>query len=267
MVVFHAKRLVIAKQLLTNNGLIFISIDDHELPTLRLLCDEIFTRNFVENFIVQTDGHTDNQDEITDVHEYIVCYSKKDKHKNINPVVDPNTKEDSKILRDFAENSITKNGVKNPPSEIILPIGFPCEATTLSVDVPHNIHEFMSEVKTNGFISREITARYAVKYPVCLSPMIVKNGKLNQECTVFSGWMNNGKLKSFINNGCKPIIDGDTILRFYLSKNGVIYYRRDGRESHYVQSILQNFGTTETNKYMLERMGVSFEYPKPIELI
>jgi adenine-specific DNA-methyltransferase len=264
---FMKKRLVIAKKLLSDCGVIFISIDDHELSSLKLLCDEIFSNNFIENFVVQTDGHTDNQDEITGIHEYILCYSKRKEHKSINNIVDPNTKEDSKILRDFAENSITKNGVKNPPSEIILPKGFPCEIDTLNVSVPTNVDTFLMAVKKKGFISRDITSTFGIKYPVCLTPMIVENGVLSQPCKVFSGWMNNGKLKKFIDNDCLPIQDNDTLLRFFLSKNGVIYYRREGRQSHYVQSILRNFGTTETNKYMLERMGVSFEYPKPVELI
>ncbi|MBD5212021.1 MAG: site-specific DNA-methyltransferase [Bacteroidales bacterium] len=264
---FIKKRLIIAKKLLSEHGVIFLSIDDHELSSLKLLCDEIFSNNFIENFVVQTDGHTDNQDEITGIHEYILCYSKRKEHKGINNIVDPNTKEDSKILRDFAENSITKNGAKNPPSEIILPEGFPCEIETLNVSVPTNVGPFLDAVSKNGFISRDITSTFGVKYPVCLTPMIVENGVLSQPCTVFSGWMNNGKLKKFINNNCLPIQDEDTMLRFFLSKNGVIYYRREGRQSHYVQSILRNFGTTETNKYMLERMGVSFEYPKPVELI
>ncbi len=264
---FMKKRLIIAKNLLSEHGVIFLSIDDNELSSLKLLCDEIFSNNFIENFVVQTDGHTDNQDEITGIHEYILCYSKQKEHKGINNIVDPNTKEDSKILRDFAENSITKNGAKNPPSEIILPKGFPCETETLNVSVPTNVESFLDAVSKNGFISRDITSTFGVKYPVCLTPMIVENGVLSQPCTVFSGWMNNGKLKKFINNNCLPIQDEDTMLRFFLSKNGVIYYRREGRQSHYVQSILRNFGTTETNKYMLERMGVSFEYPKPVELI
>lgn len=45
---FMKKRLELAKDLLTTNGLIFISIDDNELAQLKLLCDEIFLeRNFI----------------------------------------------------------------------------------------------------------------------------------------------------------------------------------------------------------------------------
>ena len=106
-----------------------------------------------------------------------------------------------------------------------------------------------------------------MRYPVRLTSMDVSDFALTQPCKVFSGWMNNGKLTKFIKNNCQPIEDDKTKLRFYLSKNGVIYYRREGRQSHYVQSVLMKMGTTETNKYMLERMNIEFEFPKPIELI
>ena len=40
-----SKRLQIAKQLLSDNGVIFISIDDNEQAPLKMLCDEIFNEN------------------------------------------------------------------------------------------------------------------------------------------------------------------------------------------------------------------------------
>ena len=51
---FMDKRLRIAKRLLSEKGIIFISIDDYEQATLKLLCDEIFTEmNFVGNIVWQ----------------------------------------------------------------------------------------------------------------------------------------------------------------------------------------------------------------------
>ena len=264
---FMSKRLKIAKRLLSDSGVIFISIDDHEFGNLKSLCDEIFSDNFLQNFVWYTEGHTDNQDDITDVHEYILCYSKRGITPEINNVVDPNVDENSKILRDFAENSITKNGKKNPPSIVELPIGFPCEIESLYLPVSDNIEEFLSAVKTVGYITRDLSASFSMKYPVRLDEMKVENFALAKPCRVFSGWMNNAKLQKFIENDCRPVDDNDTSLKFYLSKNGVVYYRREGRQSHYVQSILMGMGTTETNKYMLERMNIDFDYPKPIELI
>ncbi len=51
---FMSKRLRLAKRLLKSTGVIFISIDDYEQATLKLLCDEIFAEtNFVGNVIWQ----------------------------------------------------------------------------------------------------------------------------------------------------------------------------------------------------------------------
>ncbi len=49
---FMSKRLRIAKTLLSEKGVIFISIDDNEYSTLKLLCDEIFTeKSFIASFV------------------------------------------------------------------------------------------------------------------------------------------------------------------------------------------------------------------------
>ena len=261
-------RLKLLHKLLAKDGAIFISIDDNEVSNLQLICNEIFgTGNHIKTFIWYTTGHTDNQDDVTGVHEYILCYAKNRENLCYNNIVDPNTPADSKILRDFAENSITKNGFKNPPSRIILPAGFPCEVENLSLSASENMDAFLTDVEEEGYITRELTQKHSMKYPARIDPMVVEDFKLVSPCTVYSGWMNADKLKSFIENDCQPIIDGDTMLRFYLSKNGVIYYYRSGRSSHYIQTVLENMGTTETNKYMIEKMGLKFDYPKPVALV
>lgn len=71
-------RLKIAKNLLKDDGVIFISIDDNEQANLKLLCDEIFgAENFVANLIWQKKkgGSQDSQD-FAKEHEYILCYKK-----------------------------------------------------------------------------------------------------------------------------------------------------------------------------------------------
>ncbi|GAA7401770.1 site-specific DNA-methyltransferase [Helicobacter pylori] len=79
---FMYPRLLLAKDLLKQDGVIFISIDDNEAAQLKLLCDEIFGEgNFVAQFIWQTkkaaQGMT-TQHMIVSNHEYIliVCKSK-----------------------------------------------------------------------------------------------------------------------------------------------------------------------------------------------
>jgi len=262
-------RLKLAKDLLTDDGIILFSINDIEVPNARKILDEIFgSMNFVDCFIWYINGHTDNQDQIITVHEYILAYCKNLSLLKTNSVVDPNIPNKSKIYNSFAENSIVKNGEKNPPSMITLPIGFPCEKENLIFSRHSNIENLIAEAKSNGFISREMTRNYKVEYPARFDDMVVADYKLAKECRVFSGWMNNGKLQNFINSGCTPIKENDgTSISFYLSKNGVVYYKREGRTPKYIQSVLQNMGTTETNKYMLEEMGISFDYPKPLILI
>ena len=73
-------RLKVARDLLTDDGVIFISIDDNEQENLKRVCDEIFGEsNFVACFIWKSRQNKDNRN-ITGVSidsEYILCYSKK----------------------------------------------------------------------------------------------------------------------------------------------------------------------------------------------
>lgn len=74
---FMLPRLMIAKQLLSDTGVIFISIDENEFANLKMLCDEIFTEtNFIENFI-WVKNSTKNLSKTTSTnHEYVFCYAK-----------------------------------------------------------------------------------------------------------------------------------------------------------------------------------------------
>ncbi len=73
-------RLMLARTLLTEDGVIFVSIDDNEERNLKNICDEVFGEgNFVGNLILQT-ATDNNPRQITTEHEYILCYAK-DKDK------------------------------------------------------------------------------------------------------------------------------------------------------------------------------------------
>lgn len=72
-------RLMLARNLLTIDGVIFISIDDHEVETLRFMCDEVFGEaNFIAQ-IVWEKVHTRKNSSInfSGSHEYILCYARK----------------------------------------------------------------------------------------------------------------------------------------------------------------------------------------------
>lgn len=70
-------RLILARNFLSDKGVIFISIDEHEQANLKLLCDNVFGEsNCVDNF-VWVKNSTKNLSKTTSTnHEYIVCYAK-----------------------------------------------------------------------------------------------------------------------------------------------------------------------------------------------
>lgn len=77
---FMYPRLYIARQLLREDGVIFISIDDNEVAQLRILMDEIFgEENFVQQIVWQKKkgGSQDSQD-LAKEHEYILMYKRSD---------------------------------------------------------------------------------------------------------------------------------------------------------------------------------------------
>jgi len=83
---FHSKwlnmmypRLYLARNLLREDGVIFISIDDAEVENLRRLCDEVFgEEQFLSQVIVQSNKRGQTYKEISKTHEYLLIYSKSD---------------------------------------------------------------------------------------------------------------------------------------------------------------------------------------------
>lgn len=73
------KRLILAKELLNDDGIIFISIDDNEEANLKLLCDSIFgERNNITQFFWEKTQHFGRQKiNYYSNCEYILCYAKK----------------------------------------------------------------------------------------------------------------------------------------------------------------------------------------------
>lgn len=79
---FMSKRLILAKRLLKETGVIFISIDDHEFAQLKLLCDNIFGEaNFLGEIIWET-ATDNNATQISVEHEYIICYARNIQKQN-----------------------------------------------------------------------------------------------------------------------------------------------------------------------------------------
>lgn len=88
---FMYPRLLLAKDLLRDDGVIFISIDDNEQAQLKLLCDEVFGQeNFVANVLWQKKYSVSNDDPgIGVMHDHILVYKKSEAfERNLLPRTD-----------------------------------------------------------------------------------------------------------------------------------------------------------------------------------
>ena len=79
---FMYPRLLLARDLLSKDGVIFISIDDNEQANLKLLCDDVFgEENFVGNSIVVNNRGGRDYGGIAKQHEYLLIYSKSEEYE------------------------------------------------------------------------------------------------------------------------------------------------------------------------------------------
>lgn len=78
---FMYPRLLLARDLLTEDGVIFISIDDNEQANLKLLCDDVFgEQNFVDCITWNTRVPKNDNIGIGNIHQYILVYVKSKSH-------------------------------------------------------------------------------------------------------------------------------------------------------------------------------------------
>jgi len=84
---FMYPRLLLARDLLSKDGVIFISIDDNEQANLKLLCDDVFGEdNFVANFLWKKKGTTSNVEgaQVSSLTDSTLCF-RKSENANIKP--------------------------------------------------------------------------------------------------------------------------------------------------------------------------------------
>src|SRR3989338_3597465 len=112
-------RLKLLRELLAENGVIFISIDDNEHCNLRQIMDEIFgENNFLANLVWHL-GTGTTAGQFARSHEYIMCFA-----KNIEKISNfKNPLEDETIRH----GALKKHSYKNPMSEIEFPAGMDFE--------------------------------------------------------------------------------------------------------------------------------------------
>jgi adenine-specific DNA-methyltransferase len=231
-------RLKLARNLLTDDGIIFISIDNNEVDNLRKICDEIFGEsNSLLSFIWELPRGI-NAGFISKAHEFIVTYS-----KNISKL--------KLFFKDNPETSIERCNKKvdsrHPESSIVFPAGI----------------EYEGEDKVLiGTIGGAEPVRIEEK-------LVFKNGRLFEPATIYAGWTMKGMIQDWLNG--KEVFDlkGQKITRFFFKENGKLYSEKI-MEFDSPKSILKGLGDSQNARKELYNLFGSediFDYPKPIDLI
>lgn len=232
---FMYPRLQLARNLLTNDGVIFLSIDDNELANLKILCDDVFGE---ENFVGQWNWFKSAtppnlSKKIKKNVEYILCYQRR---KNDIKFTGLNKTSSS-------DDPITKP--QNSEKDLIFP------PRTLNVSLPDG--------KVNSGI-------YGTKkYPNHLKNDLIVECGMNKNEVTFNNRF----------TWTQPKLEAELLknTRMNLSKNLVISYKKEDYDAEVPPNFIDKkvgVNTTENAGKVLTELFDNtkvFDYPKPVSLI
>ncbi len=243
---FMHERLSLAKKLLSNEGIIFISIDDNEQANLKLLCDEIYgENNFFTQIIIQSNRRGQTYKQIAKTHEYILVYTKTE-DAEFNEIEKTEEDSDLNLLDDIGKFNIRELRNRNPKFG--------------RFNRPNLFYPFYvnpNVVDDDGFnpVSLEQSEDYSI-------PVYPYNSKNEESC-----WRWGIKLSN-------ENIDANTLksnLVAKIKKNGGYNIYEKYRKSTYKAksiwdevSMITEHGTVQLGEMQL---ADKFDFPKPVELI
>ena len=228
-------RLKLLRELLSDDGVIFVSIDDNEVHHLRCLMDEVFmSGNFVELFSwVKTETPSNLARKTKKTVEYVLCYQKTDKVSDFNG------------LRKVASSSNPLLNQSNKLSELV----FPADV------VQTNLKDQKINAGTYG------TSSYTIEL---LADTEIKQGKFVRPVKMKAKFRwSQAYLLSEIERGTRIIIP---TLRM------VPNYERDDYGAEVPSNLINSNVGVDTNEQssvaLKELFGDAvFEYPKPVNLV
>ena len=239
-------RLKVAKDLLSKDGAVFISIDDNELTNIQKVCNEIFgERNFFSLTIIRSNSRGQTYEQIAKTHEYLLIITRSEEtelyefEKDIDNS-DLNLKDEisSFNIREL-RNRNPKFGKHNRPG-----LFYPIYVNTKVTD-------------KDGFHPVSLTA--SSQYDVEIVPL---NSEGRESCW---RW---GKPKCLVN------ISDNTLQSNLVAKQksggGYNIYEKYRKTTYKPKSIWDdNCFLTETGTVEIKNLGFTneFDFPKPVELI
>lgn len=233
-----AKRLKIAKQLLSKSGLMFISIGDHEMSQLVNLCKEIFLEpNYIETYIWVSTNRPDNSSPILRRNaEFVLCVAR-----------------DAKAIKEFRGVVSATSGMPSltKAKEKIKTITFP--ANCVRTSLPDGT--YIAGVKDNGRNPQwELMADVIAKDGIFTTPVILKG---------HSYWATDKKIKEELAAGTEIWIKSESFVPYYLKTKESVNRPTKILPGDIVKDGL--FANTELNAGIFHEKV--FNNPKPSTLV
>lgn len=201
-------RLKLAKDLLADDGVIFISIDDNEVENLKKICNEIFDeRNSLVNGI-WVSGRT-AASHFTNSHEYVLGYAKR-----IDALPLFKYKGDTSVT----DRTIKRPETKNPISRISFPAGMPFECENKVF--PDNLGDREPAKVVDGKLE-------------CF------NGKTRYPVTIEAAWAMKDMIISWLEGNKVYDQKGQYVKRFFFKSNGILQYEKEKGTIH-PNSVIEN---------------------------
>lgn len=235
-------RLKLAKDLLTDDGIIFISINDKEVNTLRSICSEIFGGSNFLATLVWDKNHSAQAGVFKVYHEYVVVYC-----KNIDLIGTPKSLNSDL----FEAGAMKKVSGRHPASEFTFPAG-------TRFDAPDGT---------------ELTGEYGDTEKVVITKgrMIAKNKMLQEEVTLKAGFTQANQMKQYFYGDRSTLVDsqGQRIVEFYFNSTGKIKVIKErGVESPQTTCHFGTQGAATTELASLFQMEEApFSAPKPVGML
>ena len=242
---FINKRLKIAYRLLSEKGILFISIDDNEFAQLKMLCDDIFTKSSNPKetnclgVLIWDLGTGTQAGHFTRAHEYVLVYAKK--KANI-----PNFSGGEGVIDHSALKKISK---KNPPVDYTFKAGT----------------KFLAP---DGF---ELTGIWGGSESTELveGRMGGEKQSLKYDVTLRAGFAMINQMKSYYNGEYTIDSKGQHVVDFYFNSSGVLHYVKE-KSIINPPSVIKDVASTKAGSTELANIigeNDAFEYPKPSALI
>lgn len=242
---FMYPRLKLARDLLTDDGVIFISIDDNEQANLRILMDEIFgEENSLDRgkIIWVNKGSTKGFTKIIKNHEYITSYSKNS--DLVKSVFYQNFKELDEVID---ERLYIKQTDKNPVCEIIFKKGLKIEG--------------VSDIEFQDYVGGDNNKLEILSNN---QKMTFIDGELSKDVILRGSYPSKNQLENFLKG--EEVFDckGQKWLEVYFTSSGLPYHKKE-RNTKIISSILDDCGNSGYTD--LKNLEIPFDNAKPVKLL